>query len=125
MGLRMYINEEICFGKLYGYVGNNPHLYSIDYLCSIGAFDDWGIDEDIWSTLSPADMIDYFDCTQCTEDIFLTPFEFARYMCLYISDGLAVWGDEFWSISNCAEMLREVSKTVDENPDNKICIHWG
>lgn len=38
MGFRLYINDDLCFGKLYGYAEN--HLYSIDYLISTGILDD-------------------------------------------------------------------------------------
>ena len=123
MGLRMYINEHTCLGKVYGYAGNNPHLYSIDYLCSINAFDEW--DVIFYDRNSSADMIDYFDCTQCTENIYLTPEQFMRFIYLYISDGYAVWGPEHWSISDCIDILREVMDDIEHEPDKKITIHWG
>ena len=41
MGYRLYINDEpeLCCGKLFGYIENEIHLQSLQFLCDIGAFD--------------------------------------------------------------------------------------
>lgn len=125
MGLRMYINEHTCLGKCFGYGGFNTSLYSLDYLCSIDAFKDWGINKEIWDRTLVGDMADYFVCSQCTEDIFLTPEQFMRFVYLYISDGLAIWGPEHWSVEGCVDTLRQVMNDIECEPDKKISIHWG
>lgn len=125
MGLRMYINEHTCLGKCFGYGGFKTSLYSLDYLCSIDAFKDWGINKEIWGRTLVGDMTDYFECSQCTEDIFLTPEEFMRFIYLYISDGLAIWGPERWDVEGCVDTLRQVMNDIECEPDKKISIHWG
>ena len=125
MGFRIYINEHTCLGKVYGYAGDVPHLYSLEYLCSINAFDEWQINNDLWNNRDPGDMREYFNCIQWSEDIFLTPEQFMRFICLYISDGYAVWGPEHWSIPDCIDILREVMNDIECEPDKKITINWG
>ena len=129
MGFRMYINERTCLGKCYGYAEKRLPLYSLDYLCSINAFDEWMVKEYIdtafYNVKDPGDMRQFLDCAQCTEDIYLTPEQFMRFIYLYISDGLAVWGREHWSIPDCIDILREVMNDIEREPNKKICIHWG
>lgn len=129
MGLRMYINEHTCLGKCYGYAHKETPLYSLDYLCFINAFDEWMLKEyintDLWNVQDSGDMREYFNCSQCTEDIYLTPEQFTRFIYLYISDGLAVWEPDHWSIPDCFDVLRQVMNDIEREPDKKISIHWG
>lgn len=121
----MYINEHTCLGKCYGYSGFKTSLYSLDYLCTIDAFKDWDINKELWDTTLVSNMTEYFNCSQWTEDIFLTPLQFTRFIYLYISDGLAIWGSDHWSVEDCFDILREVMNGIEREPDKKICIHWG
>ena len=47
MGFRLWINNDICLGKLYGY-DQDFHMLSIDYLLSIGFFDEDIEDDYMW-----------------------------------------------------------------------------
>jgi hypothetical protein len=118
MGLRMYVshpedkdNYNNCYGKCYGY-NRGIHLYSLDYLCSISVFEHWNIDCDLWNTRDPGDMREYFSITQSTDAIYLTKEQYKRFILLYKSDQIAIYG-------NCAE------DTFDIGDDPIIKIEWG
>lgn len=97
MGLRMYVsrpdeNAEVCYGKCFGY-SNGTHLYSLDYLCSIMAFEGWDIDFELWNTRDPGDMSEYFSITQSTDAIYITKEQYERFILLYLSDQVAMYGN--------------------------------
>lgn len=117
MGFRMYVskaedkeNWDNCYGKCYGY-NHGVHLYSLDYLCSINAFEDWDTC-DLWNTRDPGDMSEYFSAAQATDAIYLTEEQFRRFIPLYLSDQIAVYG-------NCCSTF-----FVPEN-ETLIKIEWG
>lgn len=97
MSLKLYVgntNEpdeyDVCYGTCYGY-NSGVHLYSLDYLIDIDAFKDWKFgslfDKEIYT-----DMISYFECEMCTDPIYLTKGEYERFISLYLSDYMAIWG---------------------------------
>lgn len=115
MGFRLYVNDELCCGKLYGYNCVVEHLYSIDYLISIGAFDKWDDIED----LSYDYMVDYFCFMQSTDDIYLNPIEYHRFILLYTSDQSEEYVTD---LETMHELLNErLSATPDKNGKIKLC----
>ena len=91
MGFRLYVRspfikneyKELCFGKLYGYVDDEIHLYSIDYLLSIDFFEDEDLAEYNDDPYKAA--IRFFDCLTMGE--FKIEYKhFLRFISLYISD---------------------------------------
>lgn len=93
MGFRLYINQnghEFCMGKLYGYT--DKHLYSLDYLISLGYFDEMleDYDRDLYTTNYEI-AIASIDCTTYMEIEMQYP-EFLRFISLYISDRYANLG---------------------------------
>ena len=123
MGFRLYINDKISCGKLYGYNPGVKHLYSIDYLISINAFDQWldfnELPELTYKVPSYDTMVDYFYIVQATDDIYLTLDEYHRFILLYTSDQVDEWGT---GLETIREILNErLSVTPDENGKIKIC----
>lgn len=98
MGLRMYVsrpddkNSEVCYGKCFGY-SNGTHLYSLDYLVSIDAFSDCDINKQLWDTSNTDDMLEYFGIAQYVSAIYLTREQYERFILLYVSDQVAIYGN--------------------------------
>lgn len=87
MGFRLYVNQnghEFCMGKLYGYT--DKHLYSLDYLISLGYFEEEleEYDRDLYPTDYEIAMAS-IDCTTYWEIEMQYP-EFLRFISLYLSD---------------------------------------
>lgn len=124
MGLRLYITtseeKDKCFGKLYGYAGKTKHLYSLDYLIEIDAFKDWKDKIPLFDTTSYEDMVEYFVCAQVTDEIYLTPEQYIRFILLYRSDQSICWDIE------ARDILNHVSKSLymGEDEDKKIKLEW-
>lgn len=118
MGFRLYINDNICCGKLYGYNCVVKHLYSIDYLISIGAFDQW-LEPLCDGDPSYEDMVDYFYLEPATDDIYLNLDEYHRFILLYISDQIEEWSTD---LETMREKINELlSVTTDKNGKIKLC----
>ena len=120
IGLRMYVshpedkdNYNNCYGKCYGYNGG-VHLYSLDYLCSINAFNNWFRNDEfgVWSMRNPDDMAEYFSIAQTTDAIYLTKEQYKRFILLYQSDQIAIYGDYAEDI-------------FDVGDDAVVKIEWG
>lgn len=98
MGLRMYVScphdedSEVCYGKCFGY-SNGTHLYSLDYLVSIDAFSDCDINKQSWDTSNTDDMLEYFGIAQYVSAIYLTLEQYERFILLYLSDQVAIYGN--------------------------------
>lgn len=119
MGLRLYVTtseeNDKCFGKLFGYAAGT-HLYSLDYLIEIDAFKDWQ-DYSLFNIESYDDMINYFVCSQATDEIYLTPEQYNRFILLYRSDQSICWDTEARDIS---DLVSGAIYTGDE----KIKLEW-
>lgn len=91
MGFRLYVKspfikneyKELCFGKLYGYIDEELHLYSIDYLLSIDFFKDDDLESYNADPYKAAIL--FFDCLQ-GGDFEIEYKHFLRFISLYISD---------------------------------------
>lgn len=123
MGLRLYVTtseeKDKCFGKLFGYPGDaETHFYSLDYLIEIDAFKDWQENLSIWDTTSYDDMMQLFNCSQATDDIYLTPEQYNRFILLYRSDQLSRWG------TNPEDVLELINKAIYKREDEKIKLEW-
>ena len=122
MGLRLYVTtseeKDKCFGKLFGYAGDVTHLYSLEYLIEIDVFKDWQENLSIWDTTSYEDMAEYFVCSQATDDIYLTPEQYNRFILLYRSDQLNRWG------TNPEDVLELIDKAIYKGEDEKIKLEW-
>lgn len=120
MGLRLYVTtseeKDKCFGKLFGYARQGRHLYSLDYLIEIDAFKDWQ-ESSLFNTKSYDDMIDYFSCVQASDEIYLTPEQYNRFILLYRSDQSICWDTEARDISDL------VSRAIYPG-DEKIKLEW-
>lgn len=98
MGLRMYVshpddeNSEVCYGKCFGY-SVETHLYSLDYLVSIDIFSDCDINSVLWNVRDPGDMKEYFSIAQFVPAMYLTREQYERFILLYLSDQVAMYGD--------------------------------
>lgn len=120
MGLRLYVTtseeKDKCFGKLFGYPGDaKTHFYSLDYLIEIDAFKKWQEDLSTWDTTSYDDMMQLFNCSQATDDIYLTPEQYNRFILLYRSDQLNRWGHSLKTFSNLMTKLFIKAKTRKSN----------
>ena len=91
MGFRLYIqspfinNElnEICFGKLYGYIEKDFHCFSLDYLLSLDFFDEEDLED--YGEDPYLAAINYFD--SLTYGSYEIEYKnFCRFISLYISD---------------------------------------
>ena len=117
MGFRLYVNDELSCGKLYGYNCVVKHLYSIDYLISIGVFDKWVVPP--YEVPSYDYMVDYFCYIQATDDIYLNPDEYRRFILLYTSDQIEEYGTD---LETMHEILNErLSAIPDKNGKIKLC----
>ena len=122
MGFRLYVNDELSCGKLYRYNCVVKHLYSIDYLISIGAFDEWV--EPPYEVPSYDYMVDYFCYIQATDDIYLNPDEYRRFILLYTSDQIEEYNTDFGNDLNAiCEILNE-RLSVKPNKNGKIKLCW-
>lgn len=92
MGLCLYVSaseeKAKCFGKLFGYADEDEHLYSLDYLIEIDAFKDWQKNLTAWETTSYDDMVNLFGYAESTDEIYLTPAQYNRFILLYHADQL-------------------------------------
>ena len=120
MGLRLYVTtseeKDKCFGKLFGYASESKHLYSLDYLIEIDAFKEWQ-NSSLFDTKSYEDMIDYFTCVQASDEIYLTPEQYNRFILLYRSDQSICWATEARDISDL------VNRAIYAG-DEKIKLEW-
>lgn len=115
MGFRLYVNDDICFGKLYGYTDNSTHLYSIDYLLSISFFDDDDLNE--YKSFCESDYesaITYFNCISYGE-FEMSYTEFIRYISLYISDYSTRWLDN-WIIPDYIDAYNAIKNLPKNKP---------
>lgn len=123
MGLRLYVTtseeKDQCFGKLFGYPGDaETHFYSLDYLIEIDAFKEWQENLSFWDTTSYDDMMQLFNCSQATDDIYLTLEQYNRFILLYRSDQLSRWG-------TLPEDVHElIDKAIYKGEDEKIKLEW-
>ena len=122
MGFRLYVRsphikneyKEICMGKLYGYVDDEFHLYSIDYLLSIDFFEDDDLKEYHEDPYRAADL--FFDCLTSGE--FEIEYKhFLRFISLYISDRAQRF--KYYSISDYIEDYKALSD-LNGLPDTEI-----
>lgn len=118
MGFRLWVNDDICLGKLYGYTEDSQHLYSIDWLVNHGFFDDeredW--DEKLYPTLYDV-AVSSFDCT-LGMTISLSYEDFFEYYLLYFADMQKKWrkkGEkvEFKDVEDWTKILGQLPEGKD------------
>lgn len=118
MGFRLWVNDDICLGKLYGYTEDSQHLYSIDWLVNHGFFDDeredW--DEKLFPTLYDV-AVNSFDCT-LGMTISLSYEDFFEYYLLYFADMQKKWrkkGEkvEFKDVEDWTKILGQLPEGKD------------
>lgn len=118
MGFRLYVNNDICLGKLYGYTEDSQHLYSIDWLVNHGFFDDdredW--DEKLYPTLYDV-AVSIFDCS-LHFTINLSYEDFFEYYLLYFADMQKKWrkkGEkvEFKDVEDWIKILGQLPEGKD------------
>lgn len=124
MGLCLYVStpeeeKDRCFGKLFGYADEDEHLYSLDYLIEIDAFKDWQKNLTAWETTSYEDMVNLFGYSQSTDEIYLTPRQYNRFIVLYHSDRLNSGRIEPEDIPDL------ISKAIYKGKAEKIKLKWG
>lgn len=122
MGLVLYVStpeeKDKRFGKLFGYVRKSEHLYSLDYLIEINAFKDWQKNLSVWETTSYEDMMELFNYSETTDEIYLTPEQYNRFILLYRSDQL-----NHRSI-NPKDIFDLISKDIYKGEDGNIKLEW-
>lgn len=122
MGLVLYVStpeeKDKRFGKLFGYVRESEHLYSLDYLIEVDAFKDWQKNLSVWETTSYEDMVELFNYSGTTDEIYLTPEQYNRFILLYRSDQL-----NHGSI-NPEDMFDLISKDIYKGGDGNIKLEW-
>lgn len=122
MGLVLYVStpeeKDKRFGKLFGYVRKSEHLYSLDYLIEINAFKDWQKNLSVWETTSYEDMMELFNYSGTTDEIYLTPEQYNRFILLYRSDQL-----NHGSI-NPEDIFDLISKDIYKGGDGNIKLEW-
>lgn len=118
MGFRLWVNDDICLGKLYGYTEDSQHLYSIDWLVNHGFFDDdrEDYDEKLYPTLYDV-AVCCFDCT-LGMTINLNYEDFFEYYLLYFADMQKKWrkkGEkvEFKDIEDWTKILGQLPEGKD------------
>lgn len=123
MGFRLWVNDDICLGKLYGYTEDSQHLYSIDWLVNHGFFDEdrkWWVEE-LYPTLYDVAIAE-FDCSYRLE-IKLKYDEFIEFYLIYLADMI-----ERWRNSDCKFMISDLQdwvKQLDKLPkDKSVNLHW-
>lgn len=118
MGFRLWVNDDICLGKLYGYTDESQHLYSIDWLVNHGFFDDeredW--DEKLFPTLYDV-AVNSFDYT-LGMTINLSYEDFFEYYLLYFADMQKKWrkrGEkvEFKDVEDWTKILGQLPEGKD------------
>jgi hypothetical protein len=122
VGLVLYVStpeeRDKIFGKLFGYVGEDEHLYSLEYLIEIGAFKSWQKNLTLWETDSYEDMLELFAHSGTTDEIYLTPEQYNRFILLYRSDQL-----NHGSI-NPEDISDLIGKDIYKGGYGKIKLEW-
>lgn len=122
MGFRLYIKQnghEFCMGKLYGYT--NKHLYSLDYLISLGYFEEEleEYDRDLYPTdyeIANASI----DCTTYWEIKMQYP-QFLRFISLYLSDRYEHIGANNYLLSDFIDELEPFKAFANGMP---VKLSW-
>lgn len=127
MGFRLYIkspfikneHKEICFGKLYGYLDGSFHSYSLEYLITLGLFEDDDLqdyDEDPYNA-----AVNFFDC-MIRGEYEIKYKDFLRFISLYISDRAQRFTE--FTIEDYIDDYREL-KDLEGLSDNEIItLYW-
>ena len=123
MGFRLWVNDDICLGKLYGYTEDSQHLYSIDWLVNHGFFDDdrEDYDEKFYPTL--------YDVAVCCFDytlgmtINLSYEDFFEYYLLYFADMQKKWRNKGEKVE--FKDVEEWTKILGQLPEGKdVKLEW-
>lgn len=123
MGFRLWVNDDICLGKLYGYTEDSQHLYSIDWLVNHGFFDDeredW--DEKLFPTLYDV-AVNSFDCT-LGMTISLSYEDFFEYYLLYFADMQKKWRTKGEKVE--FKDVQDWTKILEQLPEGKdVKLEW-
>lgn len=110
MGFRLYVNKDICCGKLYGYADDSQHLYSIDWLVSHGFFDE---DQESWvkelyPTLYDVAIAEYKCSFRLEFDLSYN--DFFEFFSLYLADFIIYIRKEY----NKSFSIREIKEWIEE-----------
>lgn len=124
MGFRLYVNKDICCGKLYGYAEDSQHLYSIDWLVLHGVFNE---DFKYWDRKTCPTLYDVaiaeFDSAYRLE-LDLSYNDFLEFFSLYLADFIIRIRKEYntsYPISQIKEWIDEIEKLPK---DKDVHLQW-
>lgn len=123
MGFRLWVNDDICLGKLYGYTEDSQHLYSIDWLVSHGFFDEdreWWVKE-LFPTLYDVAIAE-FDCSYRLE-FDLSYDEFLEFYLIYLADMIELWRNSTskFIVSDLQDWIKQLEKLPK---DKSVHLEW-
>ena len=120
MGYRLYVNDDICYGKLYGYTDDERPLRSLEFLVGNGYLKDDSPEESIITEYK--DALFLFNCNYPFE--FDMPYtDFLKYHLLYVCDMLEKWDNLNIKYSN--DDVQEWCKLLEQIPrDSIVNLEW-
>ena len=120
MGYRLYVNNDICYGKLYGYTDDERPLRSLHFLVDRGYIKDDEPEENVITEYK--DALFMFDCSYPFEFDMLYN-DFLKFHLLYLCDMIEKW--ENLNYSDFKDDVIEWNELIEKIPcESAVHLEW-